>query len=82
MKYISRKRTNGETVEITQGRPARHTTKPLAAHNARCGHCRTATTHEIRYCGQYRVCAVCSSCGMHRRIGDRIPHLDVLQMEE
>lgn len=76
MKYVSTRKKNGRVVEITPRRPhdKRHA---LGLHTARCRHCGTQTQHEIHYCGQYRVCAVCGTCGMHRRIGDRIPHLEL-----
>jgi acetyl-CoA carboxylase beta subunit len=36
-----------------------------------CPHC-GAGVHTVKFCGQYRICAVCDTCGHHTRLGGRI----------
>jgi hypothetical protein len=77
MKYVRTRKTNGRVLAISPTRPQHPRRNALAIHTARCRHCGTQTQHAVHYCGTYRVCAVCQTCGMHRKLGDRIPHLDL-----
>lgn len=38
----------------------------------RCPHCNTACVHNVKHCGQYRICSVCTLCNWHKRIGARM----------
>ncbi len=33
-----------------------------------CGHCGTKSTMPIKACGRYRLCVVCTSCAMHKKV--------------
>lgn len=67
------KRANGNK------RPPPSAAAIIAPLTMRCGHCATRTQHYVRYCGQYRVCAECQTCGWHRRLGDRVPRLQLMR---
>ncbi len=51
------------------------TNKSLGIYSTRCGHCQQTTVHELRVCGQERVCSVCTQCEWHKRIGTPWPKL-------
>jgi hypothetical protein len=47
-------------------------TRILGEMTQRCPHCTTVTVHTILYCGSYRICQQCRTCGQHKRLGARL----------
>lgn len=52
-------------------RSGKKSTRDLCKLQLQCEHCGSGV-HTIRFCGMYRVCAVCDRCDSHRRLGGRI----------
>lgn len=62
------RRTRGTTPHNPNGKD----TRILGEITVRCPHCATLTVSRILYCGAYRICAECRTCGHHKRLGARL----------
>lgn len=50
---------------------AQRDARELCKLQVRCPHCAGGVA-TMKFCGAYRVCAVCDTCGVHAKIGGRL----------
>jgi hypothetical protein len=54
-----------------RGQHHKKETRELCKLQFQCPHCQAGLA-TMMFCGQYRVCAVCDSCGVHTLMGGRV----------